>query len=397
MKKLLALLLALTLALSLGTAALADHVYEYDLYEAGQHCENPDYPEHLQPGESYILMGYEVGEGNEGDDWGAYHGLAGEFLFWDEDHTTAFPGPYSYGTIVSPFAAATASPSGTILPTNTTDGLIALPYNGTLHARVSADWSVGGAMVKSVKFVKNPGSGDDLIDQHGTLVLELNENYTIDTPKRLIGVITLTEGKETANIYVNAEVCNHLVIIDGYSKLEDAKEEAIETFDNTIYKCSEDAPGYVVFNANSRLFSTTLKMVKNEKAFMFSNEDMIDAVEEMYGNLEADIECYQFGGSPTFTNEAAFSLQADYADQYFVYEWSGQKLIKVDYEWDSINGLYKWATKSPTDYVISDKELVMAEEEVEKNPDTGAGDLVGMASALAVVSLIAVAAVSRKK
>ena len=55
-----------------------------------------------------------------------------------------------------------------------------------------------------------------------------------------------------------------------------------------------------------------------------------------------------------------------------------------------------WSTKSPKSYVISDVELVAAAED-SKNPDTGANDVVGVAAALAVVSLVAGAAVSLKK
>ena len=58
--------------------------------------------------------------------------------------------------------------------------------------------------------------------------------------------------------------------------------------------------------------------------------------------------------------------------------------------------------KTPTTYVISDVELVAAAadsaaDHETKNPDTGANDVVGVAAALAVVSLLAAGAVSLKK
>ena len=46
--------------------------------------------------------------------------------------------------------------------------------------------------------------------------------------------------------------------------------------------------------------------------------------------------------------------------------------------------------------LVSDVEIVAAEEDT-KNPDTGANDVVGVAAALAVVSLVAAGAVSLKK
>jgi len=42
-------------------------------------------------------------------------------------------------------------------------------------------------------------------------------------------------------------------------------------------------------------------------------------------------------------------------------------------------------------------EIVLADEEATKNPDTGANDVVGIAAALAVTSLVAAAAISIKK
>ena len=137
---------------------------------------------------------------------------------------------------------------------------------------------------------------------------------------------------------------------------------------------------------------------------------MIDARRKV-GDSDATIDCYTFGGTPTFTNAAAFTLQADYADQYHVYTYASGKLTKVSYDWNSIDGVYEWSTKSPASYVISDTELTAADETSDsssastsittttttKNPDTGATDVVGVAAALAVISLVSAGAVALTK
>jgi len=137
---------------------------------------------------------------------------------------------------------------------------------------------------------------------------------------------------------------------------------------------------------------------------MYNDEAMNDDLEEKYADSDARINCYAFGGTPTFQNDAQFKLQADYADQYKVYTWDGKALHPQDFKWDSVNGVYTWTTKSPTIYVIADKELVAGAQTgtsaagtTGKNPDTGARDIVGIAATLAVVSLIAAAAVNRRK
>lgn len=139
-------------------------------------------------------------------------------------------------------------------------------------------------------------------------------------------------------------------------------------------------------------------MVAGEKAFMFADETAIEALEEKFP--EADLECYNFGGAPVFNNAAVFTQQADYADQYYIYSYKNGKLAEVEAEWNNIEGVYEWETKAPTSYVISDVELVAAAEEEsfeDKNPDTGANDVVGIAAALTVTSLVAAAAVSLRK
>ena len=359
MKKFLALLLTLLMVLSLGTLALADHVDCDDV--TGGTCEldtmyDPEF--HMQPGEKYYFA---------------------EAMF---------------GHAIVPKDDASDDPD-----------VVDMILGSGADYRVSASWDIGGAMVKGVKFDKDAESEVD--DGTGNWYLELNENYTISELKWLKGTLTFTSKKDKTKVYKYyyvGQVSNHKVIVDGYKKAADAEDDPIAASNNTLYKCSEDNPGYVAFNGDGYLLSCTLKMLKNEQAFMYNDESMIDDVEEKYGDTDARIDCYNFGGAPKFTNDAAFKLQADYADQYKIYTWDGTKLTpKKDYKWDSINGVYTWTTKTPTAYVISDKELIAGAETADtadkttKNPDTGANDVVGVAAALAVVSLAAAAAVSLRK
>jgi len=360
MKKIVALALTLLMVLSLASVSLAADI-------AG--CEIGT--EHLLPGESYKL-------------------IAGT-------SAAAVTPAVADGTITVDKADTYITLKGGAVAA---DVDTALGETGNDTYRVTASWTVGGAMVSGVKWVKDDKAFE----------LVLNENYTISAEKKLEGTITFTSKKDknkTIKIAVKGlTVSNHLLTVEGYKKQKDAEDDVINAVDNTLYQCDEDNPGYICFN-DGRLLSCTLKMVKNEKAFMYNDEKMIDAIDEKFGDTDARIDCYNFGGSPKFTNDAAFKLQADYADQYKVYTWANGKLTKQDYKWDSINGVYTWSTKTPTTYVISDKELTAASETSKeetakettttKNPDTGANDVVGVAAALAVVSLAAAAAVSLKK
>jgi len=327
MKKLIALTLAVLMAFSLCSLALADHVSCYSL--GGGSCEldtmfHPNW--HLQPGETYRIFSNVDGLMYANSSW-----------------------------VMTPADA------------DARNEVPALLYGGKNKYRVSARWDMGGAMVKSVRW----DAGQNYIYQsiwvdpptsyvmHGAFVVELNENYTISDLKWLKGTITFTRKADKAGFDYKfvGQVANHLVIVDGYKKRADAEDDVIDASDNTLYQCSADSPGYLCFN-DGRLLTCTLKMAKKEKAFMHNDESTIDAVEEKYGGGSAHIDCYNFGGTPAFQNAAQFTLQADYADQYCVYTWANGKLTPQKYEWDENNGVYKWSTRTPGSYVISDTKLV---------------------------------------
>ena len=267
------------------------------------------------------------------------------------------------------------------------DGLDGDTYTAK-NWKVDADWSVGGALVAGIAYNK-----DDNVWE-----LTLNENFTITALKRLEGTLTF-EAKGVAKkaeapdveFEVVELVSNHVVEVIGEEDADDVLY--VDADDNTIYVCVEDEAGYVGFNTG-KLLSVLCDLESEEKVFAYNDEELIAALAEKFP--EADIECYNFGSVRALQNEAELTLQADYADQYYVYTYNKGVLEAQDYTWNSVDGVYEWTTKTLGSFVISDVELVAAEEET-KNPDTGANDVVGVAAALAVVSLVAGAAVSLKK
>ena len=115
---------------------------------------------------------------------------------------------------------------------------------------------------------------------------------------------------------------------------------------------------------------------------------------------DADMDFYLFNSDTKFTtfnsNAKLYFNDADEND--FVYQIKDKKLVKVG-TYSEDDGCWVVKTRTLGQYVVSDVELKEFEAtgSVDGNPDTGANDVVGIATALAAVALVSAAAVSLKK
>ena len=115
---------------------------------------------------------------------------------------------------------------------------------------------------------------------------------------------------------------------------------------------------------------------------------------------DADMDFYLFNSDTKFTtfnsNAKLYFNDADEND--FVYQIKDKKLVKVG-SYSEDDGCWVVKTRTLGQYVVSDVELKEFEAtgSVDGNPDTGANDVVGIATALAAVALVSAAAVSLKK
>lgn len=156
----------------------------------------------------------------------------------------------------------------------------------------------------------------------------------------------------------------------------------------------------------------SVRVYGKEKFYLGTNADANNKV--LVANADVSysyLNFLNFEGSPKFSSNATiFFYSAD--EDAKIYELKDGKLYKTDAKWDDDNGCWTLSTKTPGSYVISDATLKNAGSTGSdssgsgssgtaggnvNNPDTGANDVVGVAIALAVVSLISVAAISLKK
>ena len=128
-----------------------------------------------------------------------------------------------------------------------------------------------------------------------------------------------------------------------------------------------------------------------DKKVLLANADVEDAT----------INFLSFDAAPTLNSTATirfYGAPLNDDDQSFIYANKDGKLTKTAAKYDEDEGCYILKTRTLGSYVMSDKPLVStAAAETPDNPDTGANDVVGIATALAAVALVSAAAVSLKK
>lgn len=136
----------------------------------------------------------------------------------------------------------------------------------------------------------------------------------------------------------------------------------------------------------------------------------------------ADLDFISFPGAPEFDFSGNFSvLVPDPDEEYYLYEVKASgKLAETNAQYDEEDEAFVLRTRSLTSYILSDQELDLEkynegiegdetdketdetdkEEETDgekENADTGAADMIGVASALAVVSVAVAGAATMKK
>ena len=166
-----------------------------------------------------------------------------------------------------------------------------------------------------------------------------------------------------------------------------------------------------------------IRFVVNAKGqkelFLRYNDDEVEAVVDKYPNATLDFHTFE-GNNKTFKRTGKLYIPADEIEGKdgkmvapYLYEIVDGKITTVDAKYDSYNQEFVISTNKLGNYVVSDTKLKTASNDDDDddddnttngggtsgtgNPDTGANDVVGVAVALAVVSVAAIGAASFKK
>ena len=295
-----------------------------------------------------------------------------------------------------------------------TESVVFAPGETIEFAR--ADWAtatkpIDGYKITKVDFTTGALDGANMVEsvkitkEKDAFRMTLKESYTMaeETAKDLKGIIYVSHKvgntTEKYELPINLKVNNTVKEVFGAKKAAGAEYLAATEFGKNVVTVMDDDGGYVKFDLGE--LEGTVKMEKNEKTYLNAAplaDDALDAFEAALGeDFEGIVETYAFE-TRAFKNDVDFRYDAYEDDPHFFYKWDGEKFTAIDAKYDADEDVddYVFTTTAEDTIVVSDVELVAAEEET-KNPDTGANDVVGVAAALAVVSLVAAGAVSLKK
>lgn len=283
-------------------------------------------------------------------------------------------------------------------------------FTGDYFTVSRVEYDKGKDLVASVKF-----------DGDGYLEIKLKQNYTLEEKSinnLIIRNIVLTAKKDTkleasgnrVTKGLKIELINPIEEIVGYPVTTETISSSM-----SVYPSDDEIVKFVAGDdygtANFRFFGgdvyAEVRIYKDEKFNLTTtteaNKDIVKA------NPEADLSFYSFPATPAFSNNATVEISAEKGD--YLYEIKDGKLVTSNFKWKDDQYAFTGKARVLGRYVVSDVKLrnvssgsdassgssSTSTPNISNPPNTGANDVVGVAVALAAVSLVAAGALSLKK
>ena len=272
------------------------------------------------------------------------------------------------------------------------------PINTDNYSVSSVKWEQGRDLVSSVTI-----DNDDEV-----LVVALKPDYKTTKEKTLEGTIKLREKGKTryATLSINATVGFDVVdlTVDVNGDVE------VPTIDSgALYRIDDAGMGYGTLSFSAGDTDVSVRVYDDEVYYLYSNNDAIKSVLTANPDSDAVIDFLTFEGTPTFNSTATVNFYGVEEDQ-IIYEMRNGRLNRSAAKWSDDDGAWVLKTRTLGSYVISDQALKSPTGTTGgsssggnsstggvDNPVTGANDVTGVATALALASLVSAAAVSLKK
>lgn len=262
----------------------------------------------------------------------------------------------------------------------------------------SVKWDEGRDLVSSVTI-----DNDDEV-----LVVQLKPDYKTTKEKTLRGTIKLREKGKTSYATLSIDATVGFDVVDLTVDVNGDIE--VPTVDSgSLYRINDNGKGYGTLSFSAGDTDITVRVYDDEVYYLASNNDAIKSVLTANPDTDAVIDFLTFDGTPTFNATATVNFYGVEEDQ-IIYEMRNGRLARSAARWSEENGSWELKTRTLGSYVISDSALKSptgttagdyntgtGNGTTGGNPDTGANDVAGVATALALASLVSAAAVSLRK
>ena len=232
------------------------------------------------------------------------------------------------------------------------------------------------------------------------LAVKAKKNIDIDGVKDAAGKLTNEVAKNAEFVYGGPDEFKVGYAIDPANGI--INDGTASYVNGEMVKFTSDTENYATADMTQDEVYLEGRVYKNDKVFVeVKPTPSDDGKAVMKENGDAEMSFYRVITNGFPSNN---TIQLSVDKENFVYQVKDGKLVESGLKWSDDDYAFVGKIRSSTKYVVSDIELTYAPATSEgeaapevPNPGTGANDVVGIAAALAVVSLVAAGAVSLKK
>ena len=272
------------------------------------------------------------------------------------------------------------------------------------------DFEVEFKLKGKVKFSIRNDSDAKAMESTGKTVTDtsIGAKYTLpDVTFKIVG--TVGYGKVEVNVAGddNDEIDNIETVTDadgnnlGYDKEDDIVKFTTSSSKRTAGAYAADA--ILTEEYDVEALTLVARVYSGDTLFLNVGTDPDRELLDLVEDVTADLDFYTFTENEKFVHfNSNATLCFENADEdCIVYQVKNNKLFEVG-EFSDEYGCQVVTTRTLGKYIVSTEKLTLlegtaAENPANQNPDTGANDVVGIATALAAVALVSAAAISLKK
>ena len=256
---------------------------------------------------------------------------------------------------------------------------------------IKIEWNQGKDLFEKFEVVKG-------LDEM-KLVVKAKDSYSVKENKFSVKITLRDKDRKLSNdaevVVKEGKIAYKQVDMDYYVDLEDGI--VLITKDKGVYEDAEIVAG------NYAKYVVTTDSQQANQYVGYTTKAIQEAID---ANPSIDMNFVSFPGKPSFNRLGKMYLYAE-KDQ-FIYEVKDGKAVAVKADYDEDEEAYVFNTRTLGSYIIADKELknfTISEggsssnttNGGKDNPGTGSNDVVNVAVAMALVSLAAAGAVAFKK